>query len=120
MEGVRSCGSTPLGAKAAALAGGQESRHSRSGRSRCDYRSPQTAGRRGQLVTFTDGKWAGRVWRILGIEENGRIRFFEPDKVRRIDKPENYQKAQITTLLKDGLRILWAPLCGIASGSVEG
>lgn len=70
--------------------------------------------RRGQLVTFARGRWAGKVWRILGVEENGRIRFFEPDRVRRIDKPENYQKAQITSLLRDGLRV-WRrpPLCGI-------
>ncbi len=75
--------------------------------------------RRGQLVTFHKGKWAGRVWRILGIEENGRIRFFEPDKVRRIDKPENYQKAQVTSLLRDGVRIVKAPLCGVAPKPTE-
>jgi hypothetical protein len=68
--------------------------------------------RRGQIITFEKGKWSGNRWRVLGIEENGRVRFFEPDKVRRIDNPENYQKAQISSLLRDGITIVDEQLTG--------
>ena len=71
--------------------------------------------RRGQLIRFRQGKFAGRIWRILGIEENGKVRFFSPDFVRRIDKPENYERIMITSLLRDGLEILKPPLTGLAT-----
>jgi hypothetical protein len=71
--------------------------------------------RRGQLVTFAEGKYAGRIWKIIGIEATGRIKFFEPDRAKKIDSPENFKKPMITTMLKDGLQILSCSLCGVAA-----
>lgn len=70
--------------------------------------------RRGQLVTIERGRYAGKVWRILGIEENGKIRFFSPDFTRRIDNPQNHERVMVTSLLRDGLKILKTPLTGVA------
>ena len=71
--------------------------------------------RRGQIITFEQGRFARKFWRVLGIEDNGKIRFFEPDFTRRIDKPENYERVMVTTLLRDGIKIVKTPLTGIAS-----
>ncbi len=71
--------------------------------------------RRGQIINFEHGRFAGKFWRVLGIEDNGKIRFFEPDFTRRIDKPENYERVMVTSLLRDGIQIVKTPLTGIAS-----
>lgn len=71
--------------------------------------------RRSQLVSFQNGRWAGKVWRICGLEENGRVKFYAPDSVRRIRKPENFEKAQIGSMLRDGLTILKPRYCGVPS-----
>jgi CRISPR-associated endonuclease Csn1 len=71
--------------------------------------------RRGQLITFKQGRFANKVWRVLGLEENGKVRFFAPDNVRRIDKPENYERVMITSLLRDEIQIVKKTLTGIAS-----
>ena len=70
--------------------------------------------RRGHLIQFKTGPHAGRVWRVLGLQDNGLVRFYEPDTVRRIDDPQNYKRLQITSLLKDGLEIVEVSLCGVA------
>ncbi len=71
--------------------------------------------RRGQIIRFNTGPYAGQTWRVLGLEDNGKVRFFPPDTVRRIDKPENYKRLQIGGLLGYGLEILPSTLCGVAS-----
>ena len=71
--------------------------------------------RRGQLIRFKTGPYAGPTWRVLGLEDSGKVRFFPPDTVRRIDKPENYKRLQIGGLLGYGLEILPSTLCGVAS-----
>lgn len=70
--------------------------------------------RRGHLIRFKTGPHAGKIWRVLGLQDNGLVRFFEPDTVRRIDVPQNYKRLQITSLLKDGLEIVESSLCGAA------
>jgi CRISPR-associated endonuclease Csn1 len=70
--------------------------------------------RRGHLIRFKTGPHAGKVWRVLGLQDNGLVRFFEPDTVRRIDDPQNYKRLQITSLLKDGLEVVKSSLCGVA------
>lgn len=86
------------------------------GKLACDHRGrrPEIL-RRGQLVTFAKGKYEGRIWKIIGIEATGRIKFFEPDRAKKIDSPENFEKPMITTMLKDGLEILSCSLCGISA-----
>lgn len=74
--------------------------------------------RRGQLVTFSKGKREGKVFRIIGINEDGLVRFGLPDIVRRVDKPMNYEKAQISSLLKDGIIAVKAGLCGAITPSI--
>lgn len=76
--------------------------------------------RRGHLIRFKTGPHAGKVWRVLGLQDNGLVRFFEPDTVRRIDDPQNYKRLQITSLLRDGLEIVGHSLCGIAPQPAEG
>jgi CRISPR-associated endonuclease Csn1 len=69
--------------------------------------------RRGQLITFSKGKREGKTFRIIGLNEDGLVRFGSPDIVRRIDKPMNYEKAQISSLLKEGICVGKARLCGL-------
>jgi CRISPR-associated endonuclease Csn1 len=71
--------------------------------------------RRGHIITFERGRYAGKYWRLLGIEDSGKIRFFEPDFTRRIDKPENYERVMVTSMLRDGVRIVKTPLTGVPS-----
>lgn len=71
--------------------------------------------RTGQLIRTASGDFAGRSWKVISVGADGRIKFFEPDRARQIDAPENYQKAQIGSLLKQGLEILRPGLCGVAA-----
>jgi len=71
--------------------------------------------RKGQLIRLRQGQHSGRIWKVLSVEETGRVRFGAVDIPRRIDKPkENYEKSQVSSLLRDGLEILKPSLIGIA------
>ena len=72
---------------------------------------------KGQLIRLTKGNLAGRIWKVISIEANGRIKFFEPDRARKIDAPENFEKKQITTMMREGLELVPSTLCGVASHS---
>jgi CRISPR-associated endonuclease Csn1 len=69
--------------------------------------------RRGQIIKFERGRYVGKFWRVLGIEENGKIRFFAPDFTRRVDKPQNHERVMVTSLLRDGIKIVRTPLTGV-------
>jgi len=72
--------------------------------------------RKGQLIRLRQGQHTGHIWKVLSVEETGRVRFGAVDIPRRIDKPtENYEKAQVSSLLRDGLEILHPSYVGVAS-----
>lgn len=84
-------------------------------RLRKEHASPLDVLRKGQIIRFARGKFAGRTFKVLSLEETGRVRFCEVDVPRRVDNPkENYEKAQIASLLRYGLQIEHPPLTGIA------